>query len=257
MAAERTPTPGVLSAAERRRIEDQFGVETAQVVRDHLISHVLAALSETVADEVIFFGGTALARTHLPFLRLSEDIDLIAVGSRAQVGRRIEQAVRGSLQRTFGEVQFLPGFGATRGSEPVVLSVDASSIQVQLLDQVGYPKWPTERLELVQRYSDAPPAWLTVPTRSAFVAAKVSAWADRRAPRDLYDLWALQAHGAFDVEAARLFATIGPGGRPNARTFDAAPDGVEWQRALAHQGRIDVDPETALTTVRDAWSRLS
>lgn len=37
MAAERTPTPGVLSAAERRRIEDQFGVETAQVVRDHLI----------------------------------------------------------------------------------------------------------------------------------------------------------------------------------------------------------------------------
>lgn len=56
MAAERTPTPGVLSAAERRRIEDQFGVETAQVVRDHLISHVLAALSETVADEVIFFG---------------------------------------------------------------------------------------------------------------------------------------------------------------------------------------------------------
>lgn len=29
-------------------------------------SHLLATLSEAVADQVVFWGGTALARTHLP-----------------------------------------------------------------------------------------------------------------------------------------------------------------------------------------------
>jgi predicted nucleotidyltransferase component of viral defense system len=37
-----------------------------QVRRDHLISHILAALSVSFHEQVIFFGGTALARTYLP-----------------------------------------------------------------------------------------------------------------------------------------------------------------------------------------------
>ncbi|GAA3631732.1 hypothetical protein GCM10022267_18340 [Lentzea roselyniae] len=60
-------------------VADRFGVAEDQVLRDHLISHVLAALAE-VAPEVLFVSGTALARTHLadPAAggRLSEDIDL-------------------------------------------------------------------------------------------------------------------------------------------------------------------------------------
>ena len=35
----------------------------------------LGAFAVSVADDVVFFGGTALTRTHLPDLRLSEDID--------------------------------------------------------------------------------------------------------------------------------------------------------------------------------------
>lgn len=66
---------------EREAVAAQFGASTEQVERDHLISHLLAYLSRTFSDRIHFIGGTALARSHLPDGRLSEDIDLIAVGT--------------------------------------------------------------------------------------------------------------------------------------------------------------------------------
>lgn len=61
---------------EIEEVAARFGVATSQVWRDHLISHVLAAIAQTVeTTDLIFFGGTALSRTHLRGVRLSEDID--------------------------------------------------------------------------------------------------------------------------------------------------------------------------------------
>ena len=72
---------------------------------DHAISHVLAALSAAgLADTLLFIGGTTLSRTHLPTLRLSEDVDLITTKDRGVVGPAIEQAVAGGLQRSHGDV---------------------------------------------------------------------------------------------------------------------------------------------------------
>jgi hypothetical protein len=51
---------------ERDSVVRQFGVAPEQVERDHLISHVLAFLSQRFGDQIHFIGGTALARTHLP-----------------------------------------------------------------------------------------------------------------------------------------------------------------------------------------------
>ena len=73
--------PSGLRRDEATTVAQQFGVALEQVHRDHLISSILAAL-QAHAGEVIFFGGTALARTYLPAGRLSEDIDLIAVTDR-------------------------------------------------------------------------------------------------------------------------------------------------------------------------------
>src|SRR5438132_1512343 len=72
----------MLHPDEETAVAERFGVARAQVRRDHLISHLLAAISTHAADEVIFFGGTALSRTIAPHGRLSEDIDLIALGRR-------------------------------------------------------------------------------------------------------------------------------------------------------------------------------
>ncbi len=58
-------------------------------------------------------------------------------------------------------------------------------------EPTGNAPWPTERRLLVQRYSDAAPAALSVPTAPAFAAWKTTAWAHRATSRDLYDLWLL------------------------------------------------------------------
>jgi hypothetical protein len=65
----RTPSPtntrpcDVLTLSELRQVAGQFGVDDLQVRRDHLISHLLAAISNLADTSVIFFGGTALARS--------------------------------------------------------------------------------------------------------------------------------------------------------------------------------------------------
>lgn len=90
---------------EWHRVAAQFGVGIEQVRRDHLISHVLAALARSLpTDDVVFFGGTALSRTFLVDARLSEDVDLIALAPRAEVARAIEHAVARGLARTHGRV---------------------------------------------------------------------------------------------------------------------------------------------------------
>jgi predicted nucleotidyltransferase component of viral defense system len=73
---------------EAAAVAAAFGVAPEQVRRDHLISHILGALSQDHREELIFFGGTALARSYLPASRLSEDIDLIAVGRTSRPGSR-------------------------------------------------------------------------------------------------------------------------------------------------------------------------
>jgi hypothetical protein len=74
-----------VNSDEKAYFAEQFGVAAEQVERDHLISHVLAFLAQEFGDRIHFIGGTALARTHLPDGRLSEDIDLIAVDDRKSV----------------------------------------------------------------------------------------------------------------------------------------------------------------------------
>lgn len=247
------PVPGVLSEADAMRVENAFGVGRAQVERDHLISHLLASLARSVRDDVVFIGGTALARTHLPALRLSEDIDLIARAPRSGLGRRIEGTLVADFARSFGQIAFTPAFDQTRDSEPVLLSAPGRTrVQIQLLDGVGRPHWPTELAPIEQRYSDAPPAELRVPTIEAFAAMKLSAWHDRRAPRDLYDLYALQRTGAINNEAKRLYRNLGPG-VIISDLFSGVSTQAEWDDALSHQCRPTVGPDEALEVVRDAW----
>jgi len=73
-----------LDLSELNSVAEHFGVSDKQVRRDHVVSHLLALISGELADEIIFIGGTALARAHLPDGRLSEDLDLIAVGRRGE-----------------------------------------------------------------------------------------------------------------------------------------------------------------------------
>jgi hypothetical protein len=157
-------------------VAERFGVDLEQVRRDHLVSHVLGAIADGVStDDVVFFGGTALSRTFLTDARLSEDIDLIALGSRRVVAEQIEAAARRGLARSHGRPTWRPALTATSGIQPATLAVQGVvAIQVQLVSSEGY-LWPTEIREIEQRYVDAPPARLRTLTAAGFAAAKLTA----------------------------------------------------------------------------------
>jgi predicted nucleotidyltransferase component of viral defense system len=245
--------------AEWEQVASRFGVAMEQVRRDHLISHVLGAISSGVSsDDLVFFGGTALSRTHLADARLSEDIDLIAQGARGQVAEQIERAVRRGIARSHGRPTWQPTLTATTGSQPAVLSVaDGTSVQVQLLGGAGH-SWPTEVVDIEQRYSDAPPARLRVLTADAFAAAKLGAWIDRGTPRDLYDLWAMSERDLIGPSALQVFIAHGPFGTPPAAwVFGQDLDEGEWTRALGHQTHLRVSAREAMTAVRQAWLRAA
>lgn len=160
-----------------------------------------------------------MARTHLPHGRLSEDIDLIAVGSRKDVAQALDAALPRAVARTHGRLTVEPALSATPDVAAVVLRpAQGRPVRLQLLSARERVVWPTERRNLVQRYTDAPAAELLVPTLPAFAASKTATWADRLAPRDLWDLWALSGLGAIDADAEALFRRHGPTNKNPSRT---------------------------------------
>lgn len=245
------------AADERAEVAARFGVSTAQVERDFLISLILAHLAEYHVDDVLFIGGTALARTHLPNGRLSEDIDLIALGQRSVIAGRLSETLPRAVRRQYGRLRWRPSLAEATGSAAAYLMTEDEGVvlKIQLLARQGMPPWPTESRPLVQRYRDAPPAVLRVPTLPAFVAAKTLAWCDRGAARDLWDLWALSRISAVNATAAELFRRYGPTNRtPSVWHFAKAPSEQQWRAQLAGQTRLTVTAQEALDVVRAAWN---
>jgi predicted nucleotidyltransferase component of viral defense system len=244
-----------MNADERDSVATQFGVSVAQVERDHLISHLLAFLSREFGNRILFIGGTALARTHLSAGRLSEDIDMIATQDRKALAQDLDRELPRALARTHGRLTLEPPLSHTADALPVLLrTADGTAVQLQLLSARGRASWPAEQRRLVQRYTDAPAAELSVPTLPAFAASKTVTWADRHAARDLWDLWALSQIGAIDAAAAELFRRHGPTNKlPAAHLFLQAPSDDEWQSQLAGQTRLTVSANEALIAVRNAW----
>lgn len=243
-------------AQEWAEVAERFGADIEQVRRDHLISHVLGAISAAVPTrDIVFFGGTALSRTYQTQPRLSEDIDLIAVGPRSRVAADLEAAIGTGLARSHGAVTWRPPLTRTTGSQPAVLVVeDGSSVQLQLVEGSGY-NWPTDLRDIEQRYWDAPPARLQVLTGPAAAAAELAAWMERHAARDLYDLWALAERELITPDALAVFTRFGPIGRaPGPWAFAHGIDETDWRAALGHQARLETSGEHALDVVRAAWT---
>lgn len=249
--------PSGLKPDEAATVAAKFGVALEQVRRDYLISLVLAAL-QAQSDDLIFFGGTALARTYLKDGRLSEDIDLIAVTDRRTVAQAISRTIDRALRVTHGRATWSVPLADIRDTDPATLRTeDGMSVRVRLLKAQGYAPWSTIVHNIHQRYSDVPPTRLRTPTRDSFTAWKTVAWFDRHAPRDLYDLWALAMIGAMTRPAADLFAEHAGMGLPQDHMFSAAPTRQQWHEQLAGQTRLTVTPEEALQVVRSAWSAVS
>jgi predicted nucleotidyltransferase component of viral defense system len=245
----------MLDTTEIAETADFFGVTEQQVRRDHLISHVLHGIAEAHVEGLVFFGGTALARTYLPTGRLSEDVDLYAPGRRA-VAERLVRAVPRALRREFPGTEWSTPLVAVPQTQPGLLRAqDGLQVRIQLLDaDVGWFSWPTETRDIVVRYSDVPATTLRVPTLAAFAAMKTVAWNDRHAERDLYDLAALAEAGAIDETAVSLVAEA-TGASVAAHMFEALPP-LNWEEQLAHQVRALPPAADCLQRVRRAYGRV-
>ncbi|HWL37147.1 MAG TPA: nucleotidyl transferase AbiEii/AbiGii toxin family protein [Frankiaceae bacterium] len=244
----------MLDPRELREVAERFGVAEDQVRRDHLVSHVLAAVSR-LAPAAVFFGGTALARTHLPAGRLSEDVDLYAA-RRRDVARALTTGIPSALRREFPRLAWDPApEDVADNGTALLLAERVPPVRLQVLDGTGYALWPTERRSVDTRYADVPAATLTVPTRASFVGMKLWAWGDRRAARDLYDLWSLATIGAVDADAVAAYEAA-VGYRPPLSVFDRVPDAEEWRTALAHQTAVLPDVAGAVAAVRAALTAV-
>ncbi len=249
----------MIDPVELADVATAFGVADTQVRHDHLISHVLSAVA-SLALPLTFFGGTALARTHIcdpaAGARLSEDIDLYSP-QRRTVAAALDDRLPSLLRREFPGTTWDPPLSAVREVEPAQLvSRDGIRVRIQLLDSAGghqdLARWPTEVRTVDLRYRDLPKdVALRVPTLTSFAAMKTIAWADRHTARDLYDLARVAGIGgltsqvATQVRQATGWSVI-PG------LFASLPP-LDWTTQLAHQTATLPTAEQCLIDVRHAF----
>jgi len=236
----------------------RFGVAVEQIRRDHLVSAILAVLPQLDAGHLTFIGGTALARTHLDGVRVSEDIDLL-VADPAPVAAQLTQRLPRLLRRDYPDLTVHSTSRLARSLNLVAQAPDAAAVQIQVIRMeraeatLDYESWP-----VVLRYAGFPPAVeFTVPTAETFAAMKLSTYRDRQEPRDLFDLAHLADRGALTAHFAQLLRTLS-GSPPHPGEFRALPRRTEdaWRDRLAHQTGQLIPAEEALVRVRRAIERL-
>jgi hypothetical protein len=250
----------MLEPDELADVAAAFGVADEQVRRDHLISHILAAVAP-LNLAFVFFGGTALGRTHLTDpaagARLSEDIDLYSP-ERRDTAAAIDQRLPSLLRREFPRAGWDPPLSSVRSADAAqFVSADGIRVRLQLLDSRGehqdLARWPVELIDVRLRYRDVR-ATVTMhsPTLPAFAAMKTVAWADRRAARDLYDLAGLARIGALTRDAAVLVReAVGWSVTPSLFADVLVP---HWEVQLAHQTRVLPSAVLCLAEVRRAYA---
>jgi predicted nucleotidyltransferase component of viral defense system len=227
-----------------------MGTAESQIRKDHLVSHLLHGLEGY--EGFVFFGGTALNRTHVQRRRLSEDIDLYRTYGSPAGPDDLTAWLASATRRDYPDLRIDPA--GTRGDALYfVARGDDLSVNIQI---VG-PRHERSRLPVAAhpvdlRYSDLPPSVeIVVPTLESFAAMKVVAYEDRLAPRDLFDLGSLEDVGAINAEALRLLRHL-RGTGPTRWAYEEArcPSRDVWMVELAHQTADPGDPAATLARVR-------
>lgn len=241
----------MLDPNEAAVMQSRFGTAHLQIQKDHAISHILAALAEFNTD-LVFYGGTGLARTFLEGGRLSEDIDLFT-------SDRIDLNLELDLLPELISQEFPQAFWLTRPSqitEPgkaLLVCQQGVQIQVQAIStqRRGWSEIPTALSQIQQRYTDAPKTTLKTPTLDGFSAMKLVAWFDRGTSRDLFDLEGLTHLGPITSDTRKLVADL-LGLTLTLGMVDRRVVG-RWREDLAHQTKLNITQEQALSRVLEWW----
>lgn len=240
----------MIEREEVRTFAHNWGVAQQQVLRDHLISHLLHAIEGMPG--VVFFGGTALGRTHLTGRRLSEDVDLYLKPTQPADRSEIISRLQRGTRRDFPALRVEQ---VSRVSDVTTHDVSHGDLSVKLQivgDRSEHRAYAVVETAVGLHYSDLPPtAQLTVPTISTFGAMKLGAYEDRHAARDLFDLAELVAASGVTPESLVILKqTRGAGPVKHQYEDKLRPTEGEWQAELGHQTKALGDPQEALELVR-------
>lgn len=213
----------------------QLGVDIELIRKDHVLNHVLAAVAEIPSD-IVFRGGTALARVYWPDFRISEDLDFLVEGKLAQATELVEQAVGAAAERT--GLDLLVEFSRP-DSDMLRAWVDWGEARLAVdLNRAERPALPIDRRDLHLPYSDLSPdvRGIRVVALEEILANKWYMLDDRKEPRDLYDLWSgicvrdVPLDAVSDAFWAKCRAKPSLWRIERARKLEAA-----WEQRLAHQ----------------------
>ncbi|WP_254072978.1 hypothetical protein [Rhodococcus rhodochrous] len=90
------------------------------------------------------------------------------MSNRTTLATELDTALKRSVARTYDRLIWEPTLAAVKDTEAANLRTTSGlSVKIQLLSSRDRTVWPAETRQLEQRYSDAPPATLTVPTLAA------------------------------------------------------------------------------------------
>ncbi len=227
----------------------RWGVAPSQIEKDHMISHLLAAIAET-GFPCRFYGGTALNRSHVAGGRLSEDIDLMVDDISVDVGAVLRRPLLRHVGDTTWELRSRRTWMRTYDVTALGTSVQLQLVRFDRDDR----RWGWEQRPVELRYSCLPDhVVMNLPVRDGFVAMKLNAYTERWAPRDLMDLANLAGRGAITARAvARYRHATGRGVSLDDFASVRRPTRAEWNTELGHQMAEPGEPEEAVQIVHDA-----
>lgn len=194
----------MIPLSEINKIAQKYSISVDTIEKDYIISWILYCLMRSnLAEDFIFYGGTAIKRMYFEDHRFSEDIDLIS-------------------SKTFSKAYIINELSALEYAEveaniqialdPEVM--DAKTDRLQLyFNYLGFseivgpkkikidftmdrePFGETIKNPIIKSYSDLPDShhMISVMTLNTILANKLGMIIDatRNEPRDIYDIWFL------------------------------------------------------------------
>jgi len=165
--------------------------QSSQVEQDLVISRALVELYRhpLVAEHLVFRGGTALFKLHLPPARYSEDIDLVQK-TPGPIGPLMD-AIKEKLDPWLGEpkrkqsegrVTLIWRFGSEEG---LALKLKVEINSREHFSVMGYRQFP---FSVASRWYDGT-ALITSYHCDELLGTKLRALYQRKKGRDLFDLW--------------------------------------------------------------------
>lgn len=243
----------MITRAELNRRARRLGVQVGHIANDYVLCQVLVSITVEV-PELIFRGGTALARAYWPDYRLSQDLDFVCAQRIDAFVSRLEAAVS-SAGKTAGLSLRLRSEPPRDGRYRSFVEWESHELLVDVVLDGEIALVP-DLLPLDLPYSDLGDTRVEarVLVLGEILGNKWFMLDDRIEPRDLYDLWA--AVSKFDVSFDEIVK--GHKARYGYNPSSGALQGAKrlrdlWEVRLEHQLSELPTFDEAYSAVADAF----